>query len=191
MSSYRRKLRDLSGNYVFPATRSTCVYLDDNQTLQEWIDSQSDSGGIDILDVYPVGSTYMSVERTSPSSLFGGSWRQITATSAPYGMYLMIGKSGQTPGIYINGTEDGSITLTNSQLPKITAGMMNSQALLEGEGSTSTNTYYVGRSSTGLSSPQAAHFGNVNVSSTNTTNAIALVEDYLPAYRVNLWERVS
>ena len=190
MASYRRKLRDLSGNYVFPATRSTCVYLDDNQTLQEWIDSQSDSSGIDILDVYPVGSTYMSVERTSPASLFGGSWSQITATSAMYGMYLMIGKSGQTPGIYINSSKDGSITLANNQLPKITAGS-STQVLLKGEGSTSTNTYYVGRSSTGLSYPQAAHFGNVNVSSTNTTNAINLVEDYLPAYRVNLWERVS
>ena len=78
MSSYRRKLRDLSGNYVFPATRSTCVYLDDNQTLQEWIDSQSDSSGIDILDVYPVGSIYMNAtSSTSPAILFGGTWERI------------------------------------------------------------------------------------------------------------------
>ena len=78
MSSYRRKLRDLSGNYVFPATRSTCVYLDDNQTLQEWIDSQSDSGGIDILDIYPVGSIYMNAtSSTSPATLFGGTWERI------------------------------------------------------------------------------------------------------------------
>ena len=78
MSSYRRKLRDLSGNYVFPATRSTCVYLDDNQTLQEWIDSQSDSSGIDILDVYPVGSIYMNdTSSTSPATLFGGTWERI------------------------------------------------------------------------------------------------------------------
>jgi len=37
------------------------------------------SGGL-ALDVYPVGSVYMSVSETSPASLFGGTWEQIKDT---------------------------------------------------------------------------------------------------------------
>lgn len=37
-------------------------------------------GGFDIDDVYPVGSIYMSVQSTSPSVLFGGTWEQIKDT---------------------------------------------------------------------------------------------------------------
>ena len=37
------------------------------------------SGGL-ALDVYPVGSVYMSVSGTSPASLFGGTWEQIKDT---------------------------------------------------------------------------------------------------------------
>ena len=34
-------------------------------------------GGISALDVYPVGSIYMSVNSTSPATLFGGTWERI------------------------------------------------------------------------------------------------------------------
>lgn len=113
MSSYKRKLRDLSGNYVFPATRSTCVYLDDNQTLQEWIDSQSDSSGIDILDVYPVGSIYMNAtSSTSPATLFGGIWLRITER-------FLFGASLSTSSDYQVGTVGGEKThkLTEKEMP--------------------------------------------------------------------------
>lgn len=33
--------------------------------------------GITLLDVYPVGSIYMSVNNTSPATLFGGTWEQL------------------------------------------------------------------------------------------------------------------
>ena len=116
MSSYKRKLRDLSGNYVFPATRSTCVYLDDNQTLQEWIDSQSDSSGIDILDVYPVGSIYMNdTSSTSPTTLFGGTWTRI------YSEFLFGVPPSFSPDYpdYQVGTSGGEMThvLTTEEMP--------------------------------------------------------------------------
>lgn len=43
-----------------------------------------------LLDIYPVGSIYMSVSSTSPASLFGGTWERIEArfllgAGAPYG----------------------------------------------------------------------------------------------------------
>lgn len=34
-------------------------------------------GGLSIDDVYPIGSIYMSVNSTSPQTLFGGTWEQI------------------------------------------------------------------------------------------------------------------
>ena len=37
-------------------------------------------GGLSIDDVYPVGSIYMSVNSTSPQTLFGGTWQQLTDT---------------------------------------------------------------------------------------------------------------
>ena len=39
LATYVRKLKDRSGNYIVPATRSTGVYLNDNQTLQTWTDN--------------------------------------------------------------------------------------------------------------------------------------------------------
>ena len=64
IATYKRKLKDRSGNYVVPATRASCVYFDDNTTLSK-------------LTFYPVGSIYQSTGSTSPASLFGGDWEQI------------------------------------------------------------------------------------------------------------------
>ena len=38
---------------------------------------ESGGGGVDMLSVYPVGAIYMSVVKTSPADLFGGTWERI------------------------------------------------------------------------------------------------------------------
>lgn len=86
IATYKRKLKDRSGNYVVPATRASCVYFDDNTTLSK-------------LTFYPVGSIYQSVNETSPASLFGGDWER------QYDRFLIGG--GKT---YKMGSEDGSAT---------------------------------------------------------------------------------
>ena len=61
--------------------------------------------------IYPVGSIYISVNSTSPETLFGGTWEQIQDS------FLLA--SGQT---YQNGTTGGSatVTLTVEQMPSHT-----------------------------------------------------------------------
>lgn len=66
-------------------------------------------GGKAIVDiVYPVGSIYMSVNSTSPSTLFGGTWEQLENR-------FLIG-AGDT---YTAGSKGGEAThtLTRSELP--------------------------------------------------------------------------
>lgn len=62
-----------------------------------------------VLDlVYPIGSIYMSVNATSPSTLFGGTWEQIQGK-------FLLGMSSSYPA----GSQGGEAehTLTSSQLP--------------------------------------------------------------------------
>ena len=54
------------------ATGSEFVNLKQLKTSIDSIDTSSSS-----IDAYPVGSIYMSVNSTSPSTLFGGTWQRI------------------------------------------------------------------------------------------------------------------
>lgn len=64
-----------------------------------------------LLDIYPIGSIYMSVNSTSPASLFGGTWEQLKDR-------FLLG-AGST---YSAGSTGGAqnVTLTMSQIPKHT-----------------------------------------------------------------------
>lgn len=66
-------------------------------------------GEVSLLDVYPVGSIYMSVNNTNPSVLFGGTWEQLQDR-------FLLG-AGQ---VYVNGKIGGSAThkLTIEEMPK-------------------------------------------------------------------------
>ena len=68
----------------------------------------SAGGGITIDDVYPVGSIYMSVNNTNPSTLFGGTWEQLKDR-------FLLG-AGDT---YTAGNTGGEAThqLTKAELP--------------------------------------------------------------------------
>jgi len=48
--------------------------------------NSSTGGSIDLLDVYPVGSIYLSVNNANPSSLFGGIWEAWGSGRCPIGM---------------------------------------------------------------------------------------------------------
>ena len=66
---------------------------------------KSGSSWVDIRNiVYPVGAIYMSTSNTSPSSLFGGTWSQISGS--------LIGAAGSGKGA--GGDNDASMTITNN-----------------------------------------------------------------------------
>ncbi len=76
------------------------LYSDVKTLCQQWFYTKNevDTALDDLVDtIYPVGSIYMSVNNTSPSTLFGGTWEQIKDT------FLLA--SGDT---YANGTTGGS-----------------------------------------------------------------------------------
>ena len=73
-------------------------------------------GGNSLLNlVYPVGSVYMSLNSTSPASLFGGTWTQIT------NRFLLAAGSS-----YSAGSTGGAstVTLTTSQIPSHSHGLL-------------------------------------------------------------------
>ncbi len=106
---------------------------------------------LDILNsVYPVGSIYMSVSNTSPSTLFGGTWEQIvdkfllcaSSTSAAEPTYTGGATGGSTTASYTpEGTVDGH-TLTTDEIPSHNHGL-NSH----------THTYSKANASTNAASP--------------------------------------
>lgn len=73
------------------------------------------------LDAYPVGSIYMSVNSTSPATLFGGTWEQIEDT-----FLLAAGSSfaaGATGGAATHHHSTAGHTLTVSEIPSHTHGV--------------------------------------------------------------------
>lgn len=85
------------------ATGNEVVTISQLKTTIDSIDTSSSS-----IDAYPVGSIYISVNSTSPATLFGGSWTQIQdrfliAAGSTY-------KAGGTGG-------EASHTLTVQEMP--------------------------------------------------------------------------
>lgn len=145
MASYARKLKDRSGNYILPATRSTSVFMNNNQNLEDYLSSMKSSlqnsinGKASKLDVYPVGTYYYSSSSTSPASLFGGSWTAIVDA--------FIFGSGKN---YKAGDKGGELvhTLKLSEIPSHRHNMSNAdsdvRAFVMGGSSGETDAGFVG-----------------------------------------------
>lgn len=73
--------------------------------------TRASSGGVSALDIYPVGSIYMSANSTSPATLFGGTWEQIQDT------FLLSAGSTYTAG---DTGGEATHTLTVDEIPSHT-----------------------------------------------------------------------
>ena len=83
MSNKKVQLKDKAGNNIYPQLVKQCI--------------------LDV--VYPIGSIYISVNTTSPATLFGGTWTQITDR------FLYCTTTSKTTG------GEANHTLTESEMP--------------------------------------------------------------------------
>ena len=146
--------------------------------------------------VYPVGAIYMSINSTSPATLFGGTWERIQDT-------FLVGagtnhSAGSTGGVASN-------TLTEANIPRIEGSMkMSSTIVRNGDASTSPRLIW---SATGVLTTEVEtgqnvpHHdsvpvsenknvqGRVNLSYGSTTpNALDNEPPYLSVY---MWKRTA
>ena len=133
MASYKRKLKDASGNYVLPATRASCVYMysSGNKTLDGEFNSllEKVNGKASKLDCWPVGAIYMAIGGPSPASMFGGSWNQIV------GKFIRAKNSSQDSG---STGGNNNVTLQPANIPTLSmqvgltsAGYVNSNKVIQ------------------------------------------------------------
>ena len=130
--------------------------------------------------VYPVGSIYMSVNSTSPATLFGGTWEQIQDK------FLLA--SGST---YSNGSTGGS---ANSVVVNHTHNMGNTDYYFvgkkrTGQGVTKRVTVPTSGSNYAYVSSDSSAFGNF--SATDSTGVNGAGKNMPPYLTVNVWKRTA
>lgn len=122
-------------------------------------------------DIYPVGSIYMSANKTSPAALFGGTWEQLKDR-------FLLGAGGS----YTLGNTGGeaSHTLTVAEMPSHTHDMQGYWTVKDRSGSSEAASY------NRISSDPAT--SNTPVLSAGGGSA----HNNMPPFEaVNIWKRVS
>lgn len=141
---------------------------------------ETDAGQVtDFLNkTYPVGTVYMSLQSTSPASLFGGTWTAITA-----GFLASAGYSGITAGS-VGGNKE--ISLNDNQLPTtvltLKINLSGESVTYAGQFVTSSTTVLNGN--TGLISKGEQHRYGSPYSQQN-------INILNPYYGVYMWRRVA
>lgn len=170
---------DMSSYLTKSAASST--YITQTQADNRYV-RQGSSTGVDVDDIYPVGSLYITASSTSPASLFGGSWSRTANGRALWGAGTV--GSGWNPGIEATiGNGDGSLDLDGLRVT----------SCLESNGVVHWANW---TSSAGIREYQAG--SNFNIGgvdwSTSTQSAgqkvIGRLAGYPPAIAYNIWKRV-
>ena len=158
--------------------------------------------------IYPVGSIYMSVNSTSPASLFGGTWEQIKDTFllSAGDTYTAGATGGSATKNLQHAHTTGGHTLTETELPKITGafsirrwGTGGGSVANDASGHFSINENGSAGSVVPSSSGSVAQTrvtyafgGNGSHSHGNTGNGLGTTQDIMPPYlAVYVWKRVS
>lgn len=142
-------------------------YINGNRIIKTYITKY-----LDLDSVYPVGSIYMSVNSTSPNTLFGGTWEQLKDK-------FLLG-AGDT---YSNGATGGEAThqLTIDEIPSHDHYIETSRQYETGS---STDSTKIGRTTSN------ADGGNSTISTRNTGGGQA--HNNMPPYLVvYIWKRTA
>lgn len=128
--------------------------------------------------VYPVGSIYMSINSTSPQTLFGGTWQQISDT------FLLAAGSTYTAG---STGGEATHTLTTNEMPEHTH--THKVWVFNGSSFSGGNRYGFGYSAagtltSGASSGEVQHY-NLNTGGSQAHNNMP---PYLSVY---MWKRTA
>lgn len=146
-----------------------------------------------LLEIYPVGSTYLSTNDTSPASLFGGTWERLKDR------FLLGAGDSYTAG---NTGGEATVKLTTGQLPAI-RGQIHAGS---GSSGTSGKGYGAFRAASGVfSAATEMQYGRPSESTSITWPSSAASYQYVdlsvgngeshnnmpPYLAVYMWERVS
>lgn len=157
---------------IYPLTTADQVILSDGSRLEKDGKINADKlGGKTLaeimLELYPVGAVYISVNSTSPASLFGGTWEQIEDR------FLLA--AGST---YAAGSAGGEAThtLTEEEMPSHIHKYDVSYSGVSG-----SNAYVLYQNS----------MGNAGSLRTNSVGGGAAHNNMPPYLAVYVWKRVS
>lgn len=173
ISQYYNDNNPTTKKYVDDLIEVISLAVQDNTDNIAALSSQiSNIGSITFDDIYPVGSIYMSVNSTNPSTLFGGTWTQLKDR-------FLLG-AGST---YTNGSTGGeaSHTLTVNEMPSHSHGQY---VTVSSGGSLSANCDYDSYAS-GKARKSAQ---NVSTDPTGGGNSHNNMPPYLVVY---MWQRTS
>lgn len=146
-----------------------------------------------LLEIYPVGSTYLSTNDTSPASLFGGTWEQLKDR------FLLGAGDSYTAG---NTGGEATVKLTTGQLPAI-RGQIHAGS---GSSGTSGKGYGAFRAASGVfSAATEMQYGRPSESTSITWPSSVASYQYVnlsvgngeshnnmpPYLAVYMWKRVS
>lgn len=133
-------------------------------------------GGSNVFDIiYPVGSIYMSVNESDPSTLFGGTWEQIKDT------FLL-----SAGDIYEVGATGGEAThtLTVEEMPKHTHGAK----IYESKGVTASENYSFNTSANWWNDVYANNGRLLEILSNGSSEPHNNMPPYLTVY---MWKRTA
>lgn len=178
----------LSGNTTIPGDREITI-IAKNETLTFVVHIVEDGWEVDdtnILDVYPVGSIYMSVSPTNPQIIFGGIWESWGQGRVPVGVDTEDSDFEEAENT--GGEKEHS--LTTNELP-VHRHTLDYTVSGSNGSSTSTPSNYVGRimrdrTNTQSTSQYTATIDTRSVGSSN--NAHNIMQPYITCY---MWKRVS
>ena len=137
-------------------------------------------------DIYPVGSIYMSVNNTNPSTFFGGTWEQIQDK------FLLA--SGSTYSAGTTGGSANAVVVSHSHDPSngTDYGFMSYQqggSVTRTKVNVSSGSRYAILGKSGASSTDAS---GLNFSATTDTQGISGTGKNMPPYlAVYVWKRIA
>ena len=135
--------------------------------------------------MYPVGSIYISVNSTSPQTLFGGIWEQIQ------GKFLLASSSSHTAGS-TGGVESNTLTINN--LPSHSHTYPRLRLVSPPDTSSLRNEDFWAYETSTAGGSNAHQFGLVDTGNTDNTSSVGsgtAIDNMPPYLSVYVWKRTD